>query len=112
MRFQKKVSNGMTIKLPADVVQRMGIQPGDLLEVTVEHSLITSIAMSDKFTEFCKVRLGQDKLTILYKEYQDQGGLQKHGSYRTWLVKRLDLQKHGLKYWTGNDPLTDILDKN
>ena len=111
MRFQRKVSRGMTIKLPADVVQHMRIQAGDLLEVSVEHSMITAIALSDKFTEFCKKQLKQEKMSILYQEYQEQGGLKKNGSYRTWLVKRLGLKKYGLQYWTGNDPLTDILEE-
>lgn len=108
MRFQRKVSNGMTIKLPAIVVQELKIQPGDLLEISVEHSMITAIANTDKFTDFCK-KLGQEKLSYLYMEYQNSGGLKQNGSYKTWLVRRLDLQKRGLKYWSGNDPLTDIL---
>ena len=111
MRFEKKVSSGMTIKLPADVVQHMRIKAGDLLVVSVEHHMITAIALSDKFTDFCKKQLKQEMLSMLYQEYQSTGGLKKNGSYRTWLVKRLELKKHGLKYWTGNDPLTDILDK-
>jgi len=110
MKFEKKVSNGMTIKLPADVVQRMQIKPGDLVVVSVEHHMITAIALSDKFTEFCKKQLKQEVMSMLYQEFQDTGGLSKNGSYRTWLVKRLNLKKHGLQYWTGNDPLTDILD--
>lgn len=109
MRFTKKVSNGMTIKLPASVVQHMKIQPGDLLNVSIDFSMITAIANTDKFTDFCK-KLGQEKLSHLYREYHDTGGMKTHGSYRTWLVKRLDLKKHGLEYWTGNDSLTDILE--
>lgn len=108
MRFQRKVSNAMTIKLPALVVQELKIQPGDLVEVSIEHSMITAIANSDKFTEFCK-KLGQEKLSYLYVEYQNSGGLKQNGSYRTWLVRRLELQNKGLQYWSGNDPLTDIL---
>ena len=108
MRFQRKVSNAMTIKLPAIVVQELKIQPGDWVEVSIDHAIFTSIANTDKFTDFCK-KLGQEKLSHLYMEYQNTGGLKKHGSYRTWLVRRLDLHKKGLQYWSGNDPLTDIL---
>ncbi len=101
MRFKRKIANNFTIKIPAFVAEQMQLEPGDMVEISIEHHEYTIIARCPKFTDFC-LKLGQD-LNKYHAEYQDDGGRLKNGSFRVWLVKKLNLAKHGLKYWIGTD---------
>lgn len=105
MKFKGKVTNNYRIKIPAFVAERMNLEPGDLVEVILEHEIYTIIAGCPKFTEFC-LQLGHE-LNKYHAEYHDSGGRLKWGSFRVWLVKKLNLAKHGLKYWLG----TEVIDQ-
>jgi hypothetical protein len=105
MKFQATIANNFKIKIPAFVAEHMNLAPGDLVEISMEHHHYTLIAECPKFTEFC-LQLGQD-LNKYHAEYQDSGGKLKNGSFRVWLVKKLNLAQHGLKYWLG----TEVLEK-
>lgn len=107
MKFPGKVKRNMTIKIPATVVQHMGLQPDDIIEITIEHALPALIAKSDKFNDFIK-QLGSIKLNDLYVKYQDTGGKAKYGGFKVWLVKELKLYEKGLNYWTGKARIEDV----
>lgn len=101
MKFQSTITKQLTIRIPAVVVQCMDIQPGDTLEISLEHCQVSAIATSEKFAEYCKTQIGTEKMMAYHREYQEAGGLKEHGSFRTWLVKKLELPKLGLTYWAG-----------
>ena len=107
MKFKATITSALTVRLPAEVVQLMGFQAGDLIDVTVEHGLVSLIASSDKFTDYCR-QIGPGQINAYNTEYQDSGGKKKHGSFRSWLVKKLDLGKLGLAYWTGQKSLKEM----
>jgi len=100
MKFTGKITKSMTLRIPATVVQCMGLQSNDLVEITLEHALVALIAKSDRFSEFYK---GMDAAVRNqhHKDYLEKGGLAKLGEFRAWLVKTLRLHAKGLKYWTG-----------
>ena len=101
MKFTAKVTKSLTIKLPALIVQHMGLVPDDIIEVSLEHALVALIVKSEKFFAFCRER-GSIELNKYHEVYQEDGGNAKLGSFRPWLVKHLRLHEQGLKYWTGN----------
>lgn len=111
MKFKATVTNALTIKLPAEIVELMRIKAGDLVEVSVEHGLHSLIASSAKFTEYCR-KMGGTQMHAYTTEFQDSGGYKRHGSFRLWLVKKLGLASLGLAYWTGYKSLQEIFPDN
>lgn len=111
MRFKATVTNALTIKLPAEIVEFMKIKAGDLVEINVEHGLYSLIASSAKFTEYCR-KMGSTQMQAYTTEFQNSGGYKRHGSFRLWLVRRLELASLGLAYWTGYKSLQEIFPDN
>jgi antitoxin component of MazEF toxin-antitoxin module len=107
MKFKATLTSALSVRIPAEVVELMKLQAGDLVEVNIEHGLISLIAASARFTEYCR-RIGPSQVNAYNTEYQESGGKKRHGSFKMWLVKKLNLGKLGLEYWTGHKSLRDI----
>jgi hypothetical protein len=78
----------------------MGLQPNDLVEISIEHSLVALIAKSDKFSDYYR-NMDAAIRNKHHNDYIEKGGLAKLGEFRMWLIKTLRLHTKGLKYWTG-----------
>jgi antitoxin component of MazEF toxin-antitoxin module len=98
----------MTIRIPAHIVQTMGLHPHDLIDVSIEFNIVGVIAESEKFTEFCKKRMSPTQLNQLHAVYKETGGLDKHGGFKSWLVKELNLQSMGLRAWTDKSTVEEL----
>jgi AbrB family looped-hinge helix DNA binding protein len=110
MKFQAKVNRNFNIRIPANVAQVLGIKPGDLVEISIEHIKATLIANSPKFTDFMK-ELGVQRLQELQLEFLEAGGRKKHGSLKVWIVKKLKLDETDLSEWYTKEELEKMYPK-
>lgn len=106
MKFNSTITKRFQVKIPPLVIQAMNLEPGDVVEITVEHFLVIAIAKSARFVEVLE-EFSTAELQAYRNEFNETGGQGQHGEFESWLIKKLRLGELGLEFWTGKGSIKD-----